>query len=169
MVPARGTSIRHVQDFACRPSFALLGQSSGRGGVDLAVNNISPLLVQRGTSGSQVPIVGLCSATALLQVTVEDFEVVCKGLYRALCIREKNMQQSLQRFPRTPSQYLRSIEGEVWSASDTGPGTSRCLEGCPCPLPSLEEHVGVCSWYNLTAFSFWSSVHPASEGWTGSL
>ncbi|KAM9217214.1 AMP deaminase 1 [Leptosomus discolor] len=54
-------------------------------------------------------------------VTIEDFEVVCKGLYRALCIREKYMQQSVQRFPRTPSQYLRAIEGEVWRASDTGP------------------------------------------------
>ncbi|XP_062365800.1 AMP deaminase 1 isoform X2 [Cinclus cinclus] len=47
-------------------------------------------------------------------VTVEDFEVVCRGLYRALCIREKNMQQSLQRFPKTPSQYLRTIEGKPW-------------------------------------------------------
>ncbi|XP_057231197.1 AMP deaminase 1 [Malurus melanocephalus] len=47
-------------------------------------------------------------------VTVEDFEVVCRGLYRALCIREKHMQRSLQRFPKTPSQYLRAIEGEPW-------------------------------------------------------
>ncbi|NXR92600.1 AMPD1 deaminase, partial [Hypocryptadius cinnamomeus] len=54
-------------------------------------------------------------------VTVEDFEVVCRGLYRALCIREKNMQQSLQRFPKTPSQYLRAIEGEPWKPSDVGP------------------------------------------------
>ncbi|NXN18445.1 AMPD1 deaminase, partial [Indicator maculatus] len=54
-------------------------------------------------------------------VTVEDFEVACKGLYRALCIREKYMQQSLQRFPRTLSQYLRMIEGEVWRLSDAGP------------------------------------------------
>ncbi|XP_009871170.1 PREDICTED: AMP deaminase 1, partial [Apaloderma vittatum] len=54
-------------------------------------------------------------------VTVEDFEVVCKGLYRALCIREKYMQQSLQRFPTTPSQYLRSIEGEVWRPMFTPP------------------------------------------------
>ncbi|KAM9369444.1 AMP deaminase 1 [Phaethornis superciliosus] len=54
-------------------------------------------------------------------VAVEDFEVVCKGLYRALCIREKYMQQCLQRFPRTPSQYLCAIEGKVWRASDTGP------------------------------------------------
>lgn len=64
-----------------------------------------------------------------LQVTVEDFEVVCRGLYRALCIREKNMQQSLQRFPKTPSQYLRSIEGEPWKPSDVGPGTSRHPQG----------------------------------------
>lgn len=73
----------------------------------------------------------LYSATALLQVTVEDFEVVCKGLYGALCIREKYMHQSVQRFPRTTSQYLRAIEGKVWRASDTGPGTSRHLEGFP--------------------------------------
>ncbi|XP_062365799.1 AMP deaminase 1 isoform X1 [Cinclus cinclus] len=50
-------------------------------------------------------------------VTVEDFEVVCRGLYRALCIREKNMQQSLQRFPKTPSQYLRTIEGKFGLAA----------------------------------------------------
>ncbi|NXU75124.1 AMPD1 deaminase, partial [Oreotrochilus melanogaster] len=54
-------------------------------------------------------------------VAVEDFEAVCKGLYRALCIREKYMQKCLQRFPRTPSQYLSAIEGKVWRASDTGP------------------------------------------------
>ncbi|KFO82682.1 AMP deaminase 1, partial [Cuculus canorus] len=54
-------------------------------------------------------------------VTIEDFEVVCRGLYRALCIREQYMEQSMQRFPRTPSQYLRTIEGEVWRASDAGP------------------------------------------------
>ncbi|XP_019369305.1 PREDICTED: AMP deaminase 1 [Gavialis gangeticus] len=52
-------------------------------------------------------------------VTVEDFEVVCRGLYRALCIREKYMRLSLQRFPRTPAQYLRSIEGEVWTADQS--------------------------------------------------
>lgn len=69
------------------------------------------------------------STKALLQVTVEDFEVVCKGLYRALCIREKYMQKSVQRFPRTPSQYLRAIEGDVWRATDAGPGTFRHLQG----------------------------------------
>ncbi|NXE38325.1 AMPD1 deaminase, partial [Ptilorrhoa leucosticta] len=62
-------------------------------------------------------------------VTVEDFEVVCRGLYRALCIREKHMQQSLQRFPKMPSQYLRTIEGEPWKPSDIGPGTSRHPRG----------------------------------------
>uniref|UniRef100_A0A8C3RS36 AMP deaminase n=1 Tax=Chelydra serpentina TaxID=8475 RepID=A0A8C3RS36_CHESE len=51
-------------------------------------------------------------------VTIEDFEVVCRGLYQALCIREKYMQKSFQRFPKTPSQYLRNIEGEVWRADD---------------------------------------------------
>lgn len=52
------------------------------------------------------------------QVTVEDFEIVCKGLYRALCIREKYMQKSFQRFPKTPSKYLRNIDGEPWVANE---------------------------------------------------
>ncbi|XP_067583455.1 AMP deaminase 1 isoform X3 [Pseudorca crassidens] len=52
-------------------------------------------------------------------VTVEDFEMVCKGLYRALCIREKYMQKSFQRFPKTPSQYLRNIEGEASVANES--------------------------------------------------
>lgn len=56
--------------------------------------------------------------TFSLQVTVEDFEIVCKGLYRALCIREKYMQKSFQRFPKTPSKYLRNIEGEAWVANE---------------------------------------------------
>ncbi|XP_053249535.1 AMP deaminase 1 isoform X1 [Podarcis raffonei] len=51
-------------------------------------------------------------------VTVEDFEVVCRGLYRALCIREKYMHKSFQRFPKTPSQFLRTIESEVWKPND---------------------------------------------------
>ena len=52
------------------------------------------------------------------QVTVEDFEIVCRGLYRALSIREKYMQKSFQRFPKTPSKYLRNIEGEPWVANE---------------------------------------------------
>ncbi|KAK7810451.1 hypothetical protein U0070_002847 [Myodes glareolus] len=52
-------------------------------------------------------------------VTVEDFEVVCKGLYRALCIREKYMQKSFQRFPKTPSKYLRNIDGEALVANES--------------------------------------------------
>ncbi|NXP70867.1 AMPD1 deaminase, partial [Ramphastos sulfuratus] len=77
-------------------------------------------------------------------VTVEDFEVACKGLYRALCIREKYMQQSLQRFPRTPSQYLRIIEGEVWRPSDTGPVfTPPVKDGQdPFETESLPEDLG---------------------------
>ncbi|XP_021121388.1 AMP deaminase 1 isoform X4 [Heterocephalus glaber] len=51
-------------------------------------------------------------------VTVEDFEVVCTGLYRALCIREKYMQKSFQRFPKTPSKYLRNIDGQAWVANE---------------------------------------------------
>lgn len=53
------------------------------------------------------------------QVTVEDFEMVCKGLYRALCIRERYMQKSFQRFPKTPSKYLRNIDGEAWVANES--------------------------------------------------
>ncbi|XP_054368643.1 AMP deaminase 1 isoform X4 [Mirounga angustirostris] len=52
-------------------------------------------------------------------VTVEDFEMVCKGLYRALCIRERYMQKSFQRFPKTPSKYLRHMEGEAWVANES--------------------------------------------------
>ncbi|KAK9404597.1 AMP deaminase 1 [Crotalus adamanteus] len=51
-------------------------------------------------------------------VSVEDFELVCQGLYHALCIREKNMLKSFQRFPNTPSQFLRTIEDEVWKSSE---------------------------------------------------
>ncbi|XP_005389061.1 PREDICTED: AMP deaminase 1 isoform X1 [Chinchilla lanigera] len=51
-------------------------------------------------------------------VTVEDFEVVCRGLYRALCIREKYMQKSFQRFPKTPSKYMRNIDGQAWVANE---------------------------------------------------
>lgn len=96
----------------------------------LAVNTLAPFTSPCTT----VSLKQLCSScvvmstAVLLQVTVEDFEVVCKGLYRALCIREKYMQKSLQRFPRTPSQYLRAIEGEVWRASDAGPGMFRHLQ-----------------------------------------
>nr|XP_035944397.1 AMP deaminase 1 isoform X2 [Halichoerus grypus] len=52
-------------------------------------------------------------------VTVEDFEMVCKGLYRALCIRERYMQKSFQRFPKTPSKYLRHMEGEAWVENES--------------------------------------------------
>uniref|UniRef100_A0A8C1WJ12 AMP deaminase n=1 Tax=Cyprinus carpio TaxID=7962 RepID=A0A8C1WJ12_CYPCA len=47
-------------------------------------------------------------------VTMDDFELACKGLYRALAIREKYMKLAFQRFPITPSQYLCKIEGEQW-------------------------------------------------------
>uniref|UniRef100_A0A8C4NWY5 AMP deaminase n=1 Tax=Dicentrarchus labrax TaxID=13489 RepID=A0A8C4NWY5_DICLA len=39
-------------------------------------------------------------------VTMDDFELSCKGMYRALTIREKYMKLAYQRFPRTASQYL---------------------------------------------------------------
>ncbi|KAM8754943.1 AMP deaminase 1 isoform 1-T1 [Acanthopagrus schlegelii] len=51
-------------------------------------------------------------------VTMDDFELSCKGLYRALTIREKYMRLAYQRFPRTTSQYLRDIEGETFKPED---------------------------------------------------
>lgn len=49
---------------------------------------------------------------------MDDFELSCKGLYRALTIREKYMRLAYQRFPRTASQYLRDIEGETFKTED---------------------------------------------------
>lgn len=72
----------------------------------------------------QFPGAAGSTLTLSWQVTVEDFEVVCRGLYRALCIREKYMQKSFQRFPKTPSKYLRNIDGEALVANDNFyPGT----------------------------------------------
>uniref|UniRef100_A0A4W6CE54 AMP deaminase n=1 Tax=Lates calcarifer TaxID=8187 RepID=A0A4W6CE54_LATCA len=51
-------------------------------------------------------------------VTMDDFELSCRGLYRALTIREKYMRLAFQRFPRTASQYLREIEGETFKPED---------------------------------------------------
>lgn len=63
----------------------------------------------------QVTVTSLISA---VQVTMDDFELSCKGLYRALTIREKYMRLAFQRFPRTASQYLREIEAEPFKAED---------------------------------------------------
>lgn len=49
---------------------------------------------------------------------MDDFEVSCKGLYRALSIREKYMRLALQRYPQTASQYLHEVEGEKWNPED---------------------------------------------------
>ncbi|XP_036068828.1 AMP deaminase 1 isoform X1 [Oryzias melastigma] len=51
-------------------------------------------------------------------VTMDDFELSCKGLYRALTIREKYMRLAYERFPRTASQYLRDVEGETFKVED---------------------------------------------------
>ncbi|XP_053562535.1 AMP deaminase 1 [Bombina bombina] len=51
-------------------------------------------------------------------VTLDDFELAGKGIYRALCIREKYMRYSIQRFPRTVAQFLREIEGGSWKEED---------------------------------------------------
>lgn len=54
---------------------------------------------------------------------MDDFEVACQGLARALSIREKYMRLALQRFPQTASQYLCEIEGEKWDPkSQVQPG-----------------------------------------------
>lgn len=49
---------------------------------------------------------------------MDDFELSCKGLYRALNIREKYMRLAYQRFPWTVSKYLREIEGETFKPED---------------------------------------------------
>ncbi len=61
---------------------------------------------------------------------MDDFELSCKGLYRALTIREKYMKLAYQRFPRTASQYLRDIEGETFRPEDqVQPGEERRSDG----------------------------------------
>uniref|UniRef100_A0A8C5CIU6 AMP deaminase n=1 Tax=Gadus morhua TaxID=8049 RepID=A0A8C5CIU6_GADMO len=58
-------------------------------------------------------------------VTMDDFELSCKGLYRAMNIREKYMRLAFQRFPNITSQYLREMEGEPFRAEDqVQPGRS---------------------------------------------
>uniref|UniRef100_A0A672L1H6 AMP deaminase n=1 Tax=Sinocyclocheilus grahami TaxID=75366 RepID=A0A672L1H6_SINGR len=49
---------------------------------------------------------------------MDDFELSCKGLYRALTIREVRAPLAFQRFPNTPSQFLCKIEGEQWKPED---------------------------------------------------
>lgn len=62
---------------------------------------------------------------------MDDFELSCKGLYRALTIREKYMKLAYQRFPRTASQFLRQIEGETFKIDDeVQPGDKRKATSC---------------------------------------
>lgn len=117
--------------------------------------------VHQGASWTHIPAVWSPSASPPLQVTVEDFEVVCRGLYRALCIREKNMQQSLQRFPKTPSQYLRTIEGEPWKPSDAGPGTARHPRGFLCPQQGRAQALAQAP----SLVSQWWGVPACCVGW----
>lgn len=49
---------------------------------------------------------------------MDDFEVACKGLFRALNIREKYMKLAIQRFPHTVSEHLRTVEGEKYNPKD---------------------------------------------------
>lgn len=74
----------------------------------------------------QVTVKSITSITSAIQVTMDDFELSCKGLFRALTIREKYMRLAYQRFPRTASQYLRDIEGESFKTEDqTQPGEEK--------------------------------------------
>lgn len=66
----------------------------------------------------QVTVKSVTSIISAIQVTMDDFELSCRGLYRALTIREKYMRLAYQRFPRTASQYLRDIEGETFKTED---------------------------------------------------
>lgn len=92
-----------------------------------------------------------------LQVTMDDFELACKGLYRALSIREKYMRLGLQRFPHTVSQYLCDIEGRPWKVEDqVHPGTvySNCafvwyLRTCFILKPSVSAVRQVFSSYDI--------------------
>jgi len=79
-------------------------------------------------------------------VTMDDFELACKGLYRALAIREKYMKLALQRYPRTCSQYLREMEGEVHHDEDmmaTQPKFTSPMKNGEDPFDhgSLEENL----------------------------
>lgn len=64
---------------------------------------------------------------------MDDFELSCHGLFRALTIREKYMRLAFQRFPRTASEYLRDIEGETFKVEDQvqpGEETIRAPTSC---------------------------------------
>lgn len=61
---------------------------------------------------------------------MDDFELACRGLYRALTIREKYMRLAFQRFPRTASQYLRQTEGESFGPEEQlEPGDNKRRSG----------------------------------------
>ncbi|XP_078500514.1 AMP deaminase 1-like [Lissotriton helveticus] len=51
-------------------------------------------------------------------VTVDDYQLICQDLHRALSIREKYMRLSLQRFPSTVSQFLHAIHGNTWNKTE---------------------------------------------------
>lgn len=69
---------------------------------------------------------------------MDDFELSCKGLYRALTIREKYMRLAFQRFPQTVSQYLREIEGETFKYDDQAePGQEKGRKGAPGDGPGV--------------------------------
>lgn len=69
---------------------------------------------------------------------MDDFELSCRGLYRALTIREKYMRLAYQRFPRTASQYLRDIEGETFKTEDqVQPGEEEKIGAPLCAFSTM--------------------------------
>uniref|UniRef100_A0A671PQ13 AMP deaminase n=1 Tax=Sinocyclocheilus anshuiensis TaxID=1608454 RepID=A0A671PQ13_9TELE len=87
--------------------------------ITLSLNYITPVL-EDTPSYLEVPHFQRVSITGdyAAGVTMDDFELACTGLYRALTIREKYMRLAFQRFPNTPSQFLCKIEGEQWKPED---------------------------------------------------
>ena len=78
---------------------------------------------------------------------MDDFELSCKGMYRALAIREKYMRLAFQRFPLTSSQYLREIEGEPFKPEHT------VKPGMQTRLTSLNVIERACLGYACSSFS----------------
>uniref|UniRef100_A0AAQ4RKX2 AMP deaminase n=1 Tax=Gasterosteus aculeatus aculeatus TaxID=481459 RepID=A0AAQ4RKX2_GASAC len=91
-------------------------------------------------------------------VTMDDFELSCKGVYRALTIREKYMRLAYQRFPLTTSEYLREIEGGSFKTEDlVQPGEERRSGGSFRGVISVTIRVPPCQSY---AFA---SIHQSSQ------
>ncbi|XP_062892845.1 AMP deaminase 1-like [Mobula hypostoma] len=51
-------------------------------------------------------------------VNPSELQPILQKLRTALCIREKYMRRSLQRFPQTTSEVLRQVSGETWNPEE---------------------------------------------------